>query len=101
MEKARLSGADCVARLSQLGFTVVRAAFGMTLLKRADRRVMIPDVARIEPDMLHAVLRSADITETEFFRRPVRSGLFVRTRVGEAGAEAEGDVLAPRKLRRE
>jgi predicted RNA binding protein YcfA (HicA-like mRNA interferase family) len=83
MEMSRLSGADCVARLGQLGFIVVRAAFGMTLLKHRDRRVMVPDVESIEPEMLTAILRSADLSESEFFRRPVRSGMYARTREGE------------------
>jgi predicted RNA binding protein YcfA (HicA-like mRNA interferase family) len=94
----RLSGADCVERLCQLGFTVVRAAFGMTLLKRDERRVMIPDVSSIEADMLHAVLRSADIAEAEFFRRPVRSGMYPRTHAGEA---SDTNEKVSRKITRE
>lgn len=75
--KQKLSGADVVVRLRHLGFIVVRAAFGMTLLKRGDRRVMIPDVATIEPGMMEAILRSAAITEGEFFGRN-RSGTHAR-----------------------
>jgi predicted RNA binding protein YcfA (HicA-like mRNA interferase family) len=79
VELSRLSGARCVERLCELGFEVVRSAFGMTLLRRADKRVMIPDVEKIEPEMLRAILRSAGVSESELFRRITGSGTYPRT----------------------
>jgi hypothetical protein len=61
----------------ELGFTVGRTGTGMTLLRRADRRVIVPDVT-IEPQMLGAILRSAGVSETEFFRNVKRSGVYSR-----------------------
>jgi predicted RNA binding protein YcfA (HicA-like mRNA interferase family) len=83
VETAVLSGATCVNRLCELGFTLVRRASGMALLRRGERRVIVPDVT-IEPDMLRAILRSADVSETEFFRRVQRSGAYARSKIGEA-----------------
>jgi hypothetical protein len=34
--------------------------------------------------MLRAILRSADVSETEFFRRVQRSGAYARSKIGEA-----------------
>ena len=77
-----LSAATCVDRLCELGFKVLRRAPGMSLLKLGDRLVIVPDVT-IEPEMLRAVLRSADVSETEFFRRVQRSGVYARMKDGE------------------
>lgn len=91
--KLRLSGADVVQRLEHLGFTLARAAYGMTLLKRVDRRVMVPDVETIEPEMMEAILRSAGLTEAEFFGRS-RSGVYPRQR-GTTSTGTEPGVRRP------
>lgn len=77
VEVSTLSAATCVTRLCELGFTVVRRSHGMSLLRRGERRVIIPEVT-IEPEMLRAILRSANVSETEFFRRVQRSGVYLR-----------------------
>ena len=77
-----LSAMRCVDRLRELGFTAHRRGAGMCLLKKGDRCVIIPDVS-IEPEMLRAILRSAGVSEEEFFRTVQRSGVYART----AGAE--------------
>lgn len=88
--KLKLSGADFVQRLEHLGFTVARAAYGMTLLRRAERRVMIPDVETIEPEMMNAIFRSAGITESEFFGR-TRSGVYPRQTTNAGRTTGEGE----------
>ena len=50
----------------------------MTLLEKGERRVIVPHVT-IEPAMLHAILRSAGISEGEFFASPTRSGVYTKT----------------------
>ncbi len=62
----------------ELGFTVSTTGTGMTMLRKNERRVLVPHVA-IEPDMLHAILRSAGVTEAEFFRNVTRSGVYAKT----------------------
>jgi len=81
-----LSAATCVNRLCELGFTVRRRAPGMSLLRMGDRLVIVPDVT-IEPEMLRAILRSAEVSETEFFRRVQRSGVYARMKDGEEEEE--------------
>ena len=73
-----MTAADCVARLTQLGFRVGQTGVGMTLLRKDDRRVIVPHVT-IEPPMLRAILRSAGISEAEFSRVPGRSGVYTKT----------------------
>ena len=90
--KLKLSGADFVHRLEHLGFATVRAAYGMTLLRRADKRVMVPDVETIEADMMEAIFRSAGITESEFFGR-TRSGIFVRESADDGRSSKTTDPL--------
>lgn len=89
--KLKLSGADVVVRLRHLGFAVVRAAFGMTLLKRGEKRVMVPDVETIEPGMMEAVLRSAAVTPGEFFGRN-RSGIYTRQAAADAAPPVDSVV---------
>lgn len=92
VQPSRLSGARCVERLRELGFEVVRDAFGMTLLRRGDRRVMVPGVETIEPDMLRAILRSAGVSESELFRRRIitGSGIYPRTANADRADRAAG-----------
>jgi predicted RNA binding protein YcfA (HicA-like mRNA interferase family) len=85
--KLKLSGADFVQRLEHLGFTVGRSGYGMTLLKRAEKRVMVPDVETIEPEMMEAILRSAGLSEAEFFGRS-RSGIYPRQSATGTGVGA-------------
>jgi predicted RNA binding protein YcfA (HicA-like mRNA interferase family) len=75
-----LSATAVVDRLRDLGFTTSTCptGIGMTLLRRDERRVIIPHVT-IEPAMLHAILRSAGISEAEFFRAGTRSGVYTKT----------------------
>lgn len=91
MEDSCLSAFACVKRLTDLGFTIAMTGESMTLLRKEHLRVIIPHVT-IEPEMLRAVLRSADVTEVEFFRGVRRSGIYAST-VVDAGASAPG----PRK----
>jgi hypothetical protein len=68
----------CVTRLTELGFTIGQTGAGMTLLRKGDRRVIVPHVT-IEPPMLRAILRSAGVREADFFRGPGRSGVYSKT----------------------
>jgi predicted RNA binding protein YcfA (HicA-like mRNA interferase family) len=77
VEISKLSGAACVKRLRELGFNVVRESSGVAVLKKGDRRVMIPDIESLEREMLEAILRSAGLSHAEFFR--TRSGMYART----------------------
>jgi hypothetical protein len=72
-----------VKRLTELGFTVGTTGAGMTLLRKEGRRVIVPHVA-IEPDMLRAILRSAGVSEKEFFLNVTRSGIYAKTDAGPA-----------------
>jgi hypothetical protein len=49
-----LTAAAAVKRLTELGFVVARTGFGMTLLRKGERRVIVPHVT-IEPPMLLAM----------------------------------------------
>lgn len=73
-----LSAFACVERLRELGFTIGTTGVGMTLLRKGERRVIVPHVT-LEPPMLVAILRSAGVTETEFFRSVKRSGVYAKT----------------------
>lgn len=73
-----LSAYACVKRLTDLGFTIGMTGESMTLLRKEHLRVIIPHVT-IEPEMLRAILRSADVTEVEFFRGVRRSGMYAKT----------------------
>ena len=50
----------------------------MTLLRKAERRVIVPHVT-IEPPMLAAILRSAGVSLAEFFGNNKRSGVYAKT----------------------
>jgi hypothetical protein len=82
-----------VQRLEHLGFNVARAAYGMTLLKRAEKRVMVPDVESIESEMMEAILRSAGLSEAEFFGRS-RSGIYRRQTGFDAAPTGEAEEAA-------
>jgi hypothetical protein len=109
---SKLTGEECVQRLRELGFTIVRRAAGLAVLKRGDRSVMVPDIASVEGAMLRAILRSAGITDAELLE--ARSGVYVRmperesqlatklspSAAGDGGghdadAVADGDASAP------
>ena len=77
MDPSRLSGADCVEQLRQLGFIVKRLG-GMTILEREGSRVAVPDVDVVDGAMLEAILRSAEIDMTTFLGLRKRSGLYAR-----------------------
>ena len=64
-------------RLEELGFTILHRASGLWMMKREHHRVMVPDIESLEVDMLHAILRSAGVSEEEFVRR--RSGFYAKT----------------------
>ena len=71
-----LSAVACVERLRALGFEIGSSTgIGMTLLRRGERRVIVPHVT-IEPAMLEAILRSAGVSEAEFRRATTRSGVY-------------------------
>ena len=78
MTTSTVTAAACVTRLMELGFSVGRTGLGMTLLQKGERRVIVPHVT-IEPAMLHAILRSAAVSEREFFASPTRSGVYTKT----------------------
>ena len=73
-----VTAAACVTRLVELGFRIGRTGLGMTLLTKEERRVIVPHVT-IEPPMLLAILRSAGVSEGEFFASPGRSGVYTKT----------------------
>ncbi|MDB4934279.1 MAG: hypothetical protein JWP87_1251 [Labilithrix sp.] len=68
----------------------------MALLKRDDRCVIVPDVT-IEPEMLRAILRSADVSETEFFKRVQRSGAYSRMTDDVVDRARRDSARPPRK----
>jgi predicted RNA binding protein YcfA (HicA-like mRNA interferase family) len=72
-----LTAAACVKRLEQLGFEAHSSGPGMTLLRKDERRVLVPHVT-IEPPMLRAILRSAGISEAQFFAKRGASGTYRR-----------------------
>lgn len=66
VDSQKVSGSRCVERLLRLGFSVSRRMPGVTVLKRGDRRVAIPDIASLDTNMLRAILRSAQVSDSEF-----------------------------------
>lgn len=50
----------------------------MTLLRKGERRVIVPHVT-IEAPMLSAILRSAGVSMAEFFATGKRSGVYTKT----------------------
>jgi predicted RNA binding protein YcfA (HicA-like mRNA interferase family) len=56
-----LTASECIDRLVELGFTVRRRCSRLTILRRADRLVVVPHVGLVEPHMLEAILRSAGV----------------------------------------
>lgn len=80
-----------VERLRELGFQMpTSTGVGMTLLRKGDRRVIIPHVT-IEPPMLEAVLRSAGVSKAEFFRTGTRSGVYSKTELPAVRTPKTGD----------
>jgi hypothetical protein len=61
-----VSGADCVEALTLGGFTVRSRSDSATVLERGLRVVVVPDVAMLTPDDLHALLGDAGITYDAF-----------------------------------
>lgn len=74
----------------ELGFTVATTGTGMTMLRKNERRVLVPHVA-IEPIMLHAILRSAGVAEAEFFRNVTRSGVYAKTTLAPGATRKRSD----------
>ena len=64
---ARMSGADCVRALEASGFNVRARSSGITTLVRGGRMVVVPEVAELTADLLHAILRSAGLSMTELY----------------------------------
>lgn len=86
-----MTAAACMTRLLELGFCVGTTGTSMTLLRKGDRRVLIPHVV-LESPMLRAILRSAGVSYADFFKSPARSGVFTKTTVpAEVGARKTGD----------
>ena len=77
MEVAKLSGTACVKRLRELGFNVVRRMAGLSVLKRDGHNVLVPEIESLEREMLRAILRSAGVSEAEFYR--AGSGTYAKT----------------------
>jgi hypothetical protein len=77
-----VTGDACVSALIRAGFQVRHRGNGLALLARAGSIVMVPDVGVLEPHMLGAILRSANITKTELdvhlANVPSRSGFFMK-----------------------
>lgn len=77
-----VTGDACVSALIRAGFHVRHRGSGLALLARAGNIVMVPDVGVLEPHMLHAILRSANISKTELdihlANVPSRSGFFMK-----------------------
>jgi len=90
MDDLKVSGEACVLALLRAGFRLKQRASGFVFLTRNGKIVMVPDVEVMEPDMLRAILRSADISEAELVRHlvngPTRSGFFVKTVTPEVAA---------------
>ncbi len=61
-----VSGAECVDALVLAGFTVRSRTDSATVLERASRVVVVPDVAMLTPDDLHALLQDGGITYDAF-----------------------------------
>jgi predicted RNA binding protein YcfA (HicA-like mRNA interferase family) len=80
----------CVKRLTDLGFVIGQTGVGMTLLRKNDRRVIVPHVT-IEPPMLRAILRSAGVSEADFLRSPSRSGVYAKTPIPRVTPRKAGD----------
>jgi predicted RNA binding protein YcfA (HicA-like mRNA interferase family) len=78
MELSRLSGAECVEQLRQLGFKVTREARGMTLLEREGSRVAVPAIDVVDGALLASILRSAGIDFPTFLGLRKRSGVYAR-----------------------
>jgi predicted RNA binding protein YcfA (HicA-like mRNA interferase family) len=88
MEPSRLSGADCVEQLRQLGFKVTREGRGVTMLERDGSRVAVPAIDALDGALLESILRSAGIDLSTFLGLRKRSGVYVRL-APEGGDEAD------------
>ena len=84
MELSRLSGADCVEQLRQLGFKVTREGRGVTMLEREGSRVAVPAIDVIDGALLDSILRSAGVDISTFLGLRKRSGVYARV-------DADGD----------
>lgn len=77
-----VTGDACVSALIRAGFKVRHRGNGLALLARSGSIVMVPDVGVIEPHMLDAILRSANISrmelESHLANVPSRSGFFMK-----------------------
>jgi predicted RNA binding protein YcfA (HicA-like mRNA interferase family) len=61
-----LSGTECIAVLSRLGFRCHRRAGGLATLERGIDRVIVPESATLGPALLGAILRAAGVDALEF-----------------------------------
>lgn len=59
-----------MSRLVALGFNVFRRGTAVTLLSRGRRRVLVPHLETLGPEMLEGVLRSAGVTQAELLAAP-------------------------------
>lgn len=78
-----VTGEACVLALLRAGFQLKHRGNGLALLKKDGRIVMVPDVELLEPDMLRAILRSANLDPQELAHHlrhsPTRSGFFAKS----------------------
>lgn len=63
-----ISGAECVAALRRLGFDVRRRERGRTILHRAGRLVVVPDLLALAPRVLDGILEDTDLSYESFLR---------------------------------
>ena len=66
MTDLTISGVECVEALCAAGFRVRRRAVGETVLERDARTLVVPDRLVLPPDVLHAILSEADLSEDRF-----------------------------------
>lgn len=77
MDLGGLSGEACIERLVALGFVVFHKGTGVTMLARDKRRVLVPHISVLGPEMIEGIVRSAGITRAELSGVRHKSG-FVR-----------------------
>ncbi|MHB8586882.1 MAG: type II toxin-antitoxin system HicA family toxin [Thermoplasmatota archaeon] len=64
----RISGRECIKRLSRRGFRVVRQKGSHVVMRRDDpfAQLVVPDHAELDRGTLRAILRQAGIAPGEF-----------------------------------
>lgn len=64
----RISGAQCVAALERLGFTVVRQRGSHVVMRNQDRGCVVPQHRELKTGTLAGLLRQAEVDASEFIR---------------------------------